>query len=134
MLEPTSWHDKVLPAAKPVRDLKTCVLAAGLSPCWDLPLKLQHPKERRKGHLREQAVPKQMADPCRHGSSEGRGDDGDLGTVEKCHTGLQDPGEGPGALSVVRQVCCWNYCLEMTCSATIPPLHKENVFRMANNF
>lgn len=61
MLEPTSWHDKVLPAAKPVADLKTCVPAAGLSSRWHLPPELQHPKERRKGHLREHAVPKQMA-------------------------------------------------------------------------
>lgn len=127
MLEVTSWHDWVFPAAKPVTDLETRVLAAGLSSHWDLPPQLQHPKEIRKGHLREQAVPKQMAED----SSEWRWEQGrkgrrwwGFGHCGNGHTGLQDPGVGSGALSVVSRACCWNHYLETTCSATVPPLHQ----------
>lgn len=142
MLEATSWHDKVLPAAKAETDLQTCVLAAGLSSCWDLPPKFQHCKERGRDISGSRQCPSRWlgTQPNRYGSRRGReGGDGDLGTVENCHTGLQDPGVGPGASLVVSQACCWNYCLETTCSyllchiSTSTP-NFENLFRMANNF
>lgn len=86
MLEATSWHDKVFPAAKPGPDLKTWVLAAGLSSRWDLPPKLQHPKGRRKGHVREQAVPKHRAGHSSKQTWEQQRREGDDGALWKIVT------------------------------------------------
>lgn len=136
MLEATSWHDKVFPAAKPRPDLKTWVLAAGLSSRWDLLPNSSTPREEGRDMSGSRQCPSTGlgTHPNRHGSSKG-------GKEMMGHCGKlshRTPGSwcGPwgitsGEPDLLLELLPRKYLL---CHNTTSTPSSENLFRMANHF